>query len=425
MSSPTEGAAGGLRQGIAGRQSFRDVWFISTGHGLTHWYPATFYLILPLVGTELGLSYGRIGLIMTCQFVIGAITNIPGGLIVDAIGRRARMMAISLFWVGMPYLLMRYAHSYWPLLVCVALVGIGNNLWHPAAILSLSRSHPEQRGLVLSLHSMGANVGDALAPLAVGWMLTRLDWRDVVTINIVPGVLMAAVILFAIGDDRATDAGTADPRGGDPRSGKSAGWRRHLVDLGAVLRDRSVAMLSLGSAFRTMTQSALVTFLPVYLAGEMGLSTVWVGTAMFLLQACGFVAAPIAGHLSDRVGRRQIILGSMVMTAVVLLAMAIAGRSPAFVALIALLGFFLYAVRSIMQAWLLDLVPVRNAGTGVGILFGAQAVGAAIGPALTGLIADRHGLMAAFYFLAASIVIANFFVFFTRTGGSGSPQSGG
>ena len=48
---------------------FADVWLISFGHMLTHWYTATFYLLLPLIGNELGLSYGQIGSILTCQFV--------------------------------------------------------------------------------------------------------------------------------------------------------------------------------------------------------------------------------------------------------------------------------------------------------------------------------------------------------------------
>ena len=93
--------------------------------------------------------------------------------------------------------------------------------------------------------------------------------------------------------------------------------------------------------------------------------------------------------------------------------MAFAGHSPAFVWLIAFLGFFLYAVRSVMQAWLLDVVPRNMAGTAVGVLFGTQAVGSAIGPAVSGILADRYGLMSVFYFLAATIVVANLFIFFT------------
>ena len=67
----------------------RDVWLISLGHGLTHWYTATFYLLLPLIGRELGLSYTEIGLIMTIQHLAGAISNIPGGILVDTVGNAA------------------------------------------------------------------------------------------------------------------------------------------------------------------------------------------------------------------------------------------------------------------------------------------------------------------------------------------------
>src|SRR5450759_2495904 len=85
-------------------RSFREVWLITAGHVMTHWYPATFYLLLPLIGNELGLSYSQIGLILTCQYVAGALSNVPGGLLVDAVGSKGLLMALSLFWVGVPYL---------------------------------------------------------------------------------------------------------------------------------------------------------------------------------------------------------------------------------------------------------------------------------------------------------------------------------
>ena len=60
-------------------QYLKEVGLISAGHGLTHWYPATFYLLLPLIGKELGLTYTQIGFILTVQHVVGAIANLPGG----------------------------------------------------------------------------------------------------------------------------------------------------------------------------------------------------------------------------------------------------------------------------------------------------------------------------------------------------------
>ena len=61
----------------AARHPLRELWLITIGHGLTHWYPATFYLLLPLIGAELGLSYSQIGLIMTCQYMASAVANVP------------------------------------------------------------------------------------------------------------------------------------------------------------------------------------------------------------------------------------------------------------------------------------------------------------------------------------------------------------
>ena len=392
----------------APRSAFRDVWLISAGHMMTHWYPATFYLLLPLIGKELGLTFGQIGSILTCQFTAGALSNLPGGMVVDAIGRKALLMAVALSWIGLPYLVMGFSHSYGMLLVCAAMVGIGNNLWHPTAIPLLAQNHPDRRGLVVSIHAMGGNLGDAIAPLAVGAMLTAFSWRDVVVMNVVPGVVASILLLLSLG--RVDGGSSMNP-------GLPGVQRRGALDVFEGVRilfaNRTVLMLSLGSAVRAMTAMTLLTFLPVFLANELGYSPAWVGGSLFALQAAGFAAAPVTGHLSDRVGRRSVIMTSMVMSGVVLVFMAFAGRSPAFVLFVAFLGFFLFAIRAVLQAWLLDATPKHMGGTSIGILFGAQAAGAAIGPLIGGLIADHYGLIAIFYYLAATIVVANMFIFFT------------
>ena len=396
--------------------SFRDVWVITIGHGLTHWYPATFYLLLPIIGKEMGLNYSEIGFIMSCQYLAGAVSNLPGGMIVDTIGRKGLLMAVSLFWIGLPYLLMSYTSSYWSLLACVALVGVGNNLWHPSAIPLLAERFPARKGFALSLHGMGGNVGEALAPLAIGALLGFLTWRSIVVINIVPGVIMACLILYFLGRSKPRSA----------QAGAQQGLAAYLRNMRALAGNRALLLLCASSGFRSMTQSALLTFLPVFLAYDMGYSPLWVGGCMFLLQAAGFAASPVAGHLSDKMGRRRIIMTSMAMTAVVLVFMALAGNSPQFVLFIAALGFFLYAIRPVLQAWLLDATPANMGGTSIGLLFGVQALGSAVAPVIGGVLADRYGLMSTFYFLAATIVVANLFIFFipTRIGSAAALSAG-
>jgi MFS family permease len=197
-------------------RSFQEVWVISLGHALTHWYPATFYLLLPLIGKELGLSYSEIGSVLTCQYAAGAIANIPGGIFVDSVGRKGLLMALSLFWIGFPYLLMGFSHAYWMVLCCATLVGIGNNLWHPTAIPWLANRFPQRKGLVTSIHGMGGNVGDAVAPLVIGALLGVLNWRNVVILNVLPGIALSAIMLIYIGrkQNADRDAGIADVQGG-------------------------------------------------------------------------------------------------------------------------------------------------------------------------------------------------------------------
>ena len=70
-------------------------------------------------------------------------------------------MAASLFWVGFPYALMSLTHDFWMLLVCVTLVGIGNNIWHPAAIPTLA---PAPDAGVLDSPVLDSAAPEATAP---------------------------------------------------------------------------------------------------------------------------------------------------------------------------------------------------------------------------------------------------------------------
>ena len=307
---------------------------MSIGHALTHWYPATFYLLLPLIGKELGLTYTQIGLILTTQHIVGAIANLPGGAIVDAYGKKGFLLVAALLWIGVPYAVMSLTHSYWVLLVCMALVGIGNNIWHPAAIPTLAHRYPERKGLVLSLHGMGGNLGEALAPLAIGALLTWLTWRQVVVINVVPGMVMAVLILVMLGAFSVTKE--RDPNNINAKADEPWSAKKYFADFRSLLHNKGLMLVSWSAAFRSLTQSGLLTFLPLYLAYEMGYNPFAVGVCMAVLQIAGFIASPFAGHLSDKWGRRRIIMSSMVLTAVTILGMILAGRSMMFVVFVAL-----------------------------------------------------------------------------------------
>ena len=262
---------------------------------------------------------------------------------------------------------------------------------------------------MLSFHGMGGNLGEAIAPFVIGALLAWFSWRTVVVINVVPGLTMSALILLLLGafsmtktkDDHAINAGAG-----------AQDVKQYLRDFAGLLKNKSLMLIACSSGFRTMTQAGLLTFLPVYLAYELNYSPFAVGICLTVLQIAGFIAAPVGGHLSDKWGRKQVIMSSMLLSGAMIVGMAFAGKSMWFVVFVALVGFFLYAMRAVLQAWAIESVPKNLAGAGVGLQFGFTALGAAISPAIFGMIADNFDIYKGFYFLAGTIVFANLLVFF-------------
>ncbi len=100
----------------------------------------------------------------------------------------------------------------------------------------------------------------------------------------------------------------------------------------------------------------------------------------------------------------------MLSTSVMLIVMMVLNVEWLFVLVLALVGFFLYSISPVLNAWALDMAPPDLGGTSIGILFGAQALLGALAPVVGGALADAYGLKAAFYFIAASILAANLLV---------------
>jgi MFS family permease len=284
---------------------------------------------------------------------------------------------------------------------------VGNNLWHPAAISDLSERYPARRGFALSIHALGANLGDLLGPLVVGFLLVSFAYNQVFMGNLIPGLVVAG--LFFIWLRGAAPAADAQHQ--------TLSLRQYWNGVVSLTRNSGVMLLSLVGGLRAMTDNGLRTFIPFYLAG-LGMGPAMVGTYLAVVQGAGLVASPLSGLLSDRIGRKPLVAGGMLATTIVVIIFAnlsfiqIPGVDFGwiFVGALSLLGFFLYAMRPALQAWTMDMVPKEMGGTTVGLMFGSQSLFAAGAPLIGGILADAFGLMAAFYFVAATILAANIIV---------------
>jgi len=377
---------------------------VGLGHGTTHWVAAFFYLLLPFVTRDLGLSYTQAGLLVACFHVSSFSANFASGLVVDVTGHRVLFQIVSLLMGGGALLAFGASRELVVLALLVVLIGTSNNLWHPPAIAFLSETYPANRGYALSIHALGANLGDTLAPLAAGMLLATLTWQGAARAGALPVLLAAALIaLMLLPRDRVTDHGNGKHRG--------MGLREYVAGVKRIVHDRMVLGLCFMAGFRSMAQNGLYVFLPLYLVNELGTGALWMGIAMMAMQLGGVVAAPVAGVWSDRVGRRPVVLAGLTVTTLVVAGITLLQNELVVVAGVSLLGFALFSVRPVVHSWLMDMTPPNLSGSATSLLFGTQSLLSAAVPPVGGLLADAYGLASVFYLLAATMVVANFLVY--------------
>jgi len=373
---------------------------LSLGHGATHWIVGTLYILLPLIKDSLGLSYAEAGLFLSVYHMCSFLANFATGLAVDVSGRRVLVQVVALLVGAGAMLAFGISSTYALLCVMIGMMGAANQAWHPGAISYLAHRYSQRRGYALSIHAMGANAGDALGPMIAGILLTWMTWGHAALISAAPSIIMAVVLIVALLPSEKPEF----------REGATMGFREYFSGYAALLKDRAVMGLAATAAFRTMAQVGLFAFLPLYIVDVMQKSTVYMGTALMVIQVGGLLASPIAGMWSDRIGRRPIVFGALALSSAVIVALTFVSNATAYVMGISLLGFFLFSIRPVVQSWMMDMVPPRFTGSATSLMFGTQAILGALAPIVGGLIADHYGLVNVFYFLAALMLFANVLV---------------
>lgn len=372
------------------------MFLVGLGHCGIHWIAAVFMFLSPYMKEDLGVSTAEIGVFLTIFYIASFAANVPSGTLVDMTGKRVFWQVFSLGVCALALLFVGLTGIYALICVFIAVIGATNMLWHPAAISYLSKAYPAQRGFALSIHAMGAGLGDLAAPVAAGALMTVMTWQDTAMANSLPALAIAAIILFGL---KRTDAGKAKEKGmkgGD-----------YFAGMKALVKDRAIMLLCTLAAFRTASQAGLLFFMPFYLKEDLGMAPVIMGMTLAAMQVGGMVATPIAGHMSDSIGRRPIVIGGLWTTTAIIIGLTFVESQVVFVAGIAFLGFFLYAVRPVMHSWMMDLAPANMGGSATSLMFGCQSLATIPVPVIGGLIADNYGLLPVFYCLAGSMLVAN------------------
>jgi MFS family permease len=325
---------------------------------------------------------GQVGLATTVTSLVSVLTRIPTGHLADRLGRRRFMFAgaICFFLAPVIYMVSRGM----PVLLLGRVVqGLGLAVFTTAFQALVADLAPaERRGETLGLAGASVSIAFIAGPLAGDWLATELGYTRFFQISAATAALSAFLVMLIAAPPRRKPEPMAAVSKGDGRSG----LRLALAQKG--VRASVLTMAALGIPF-----GAFITFLPL-LADERGISGA--GVVFSVYAGTVLVAQPASGWLSDRLGRRGVILPGLVVTSLATMILGLDGSLWAFVLAGIVFGLGGGLVRGGVDALVQDSVPSSLRGTAAAVQYTSFDFWIGLGSYPIGLLANAVGYAATF-----------------------------
>ena len=357
-------------------------------HAIHDGYTSAMYLLLPLIATDLQLSYAQVGFLKTLISGGQSLFQLPGGMIAERIGER-RMLALGLATLSGAFLLLSPAWSFPTVVALCLLIGVGASLQHPLSSSLVSRAYEAQgRRTAMGTYNFAGDVGKVAFPALLSGMILVLSWRGSVELLGAFG-LVAALVVWMGGRSReraaphAADAGvqTQTPRG----------W-------GITDRQRFSGLVSVG-VLDESARAAFLTFVPFLLA-QKGATPEQLGLLFTLVFAGGACGKFVCGPLAERLGAVRMVVVTELLTGLSILALLPLPLTASLV-LLPVLGVFLNGTSSVLYATVAELVSPEARTRGYGLYYMLYQGSGMIAPVLYGWLGDVAGLGWAMILLGA------------------------
>lgn len=364
------------------------------GHAIKHMYNAAFFIILPEIQRDLDLSNTAVGTLSTARSIAGSTANLPAGFVADRFSRHwPAILGLAMIAVGVFQFAMGSVASFGLIIVTSTIVGAAISFWHPPAIAALSQRFAHRRGLAIALHGTGGSVGEMLGPVIAGVLLSYFAWRAVLQISIVPAVTTGIVVWVLLRKMQGQTSGNLT-------------MTAYFTSLRTLFRSRPLLTVLLVTGGFSMVQGAVATFLPLYLRNDLGYERIETGLLLSAAQVGGIVSQPVMGFLSDRFGRRQVLMPALLCLGAGVAAVGSVPPGWPLVVTIVFMGAFQFPLMALFLASAMDIVGQDLQATTVSLVFGAGTIFGSFSPALAGFLADRYGVGAVFPYAATVAIIA-------------------
>ncbi|MBI5751813.1 MAG: MFS transporter [Hydrogenophilales bacterium] len=346
--------------------------------------------VLPLFAHALHASPSEIGWIVMASTIPGILISFPAGALSDYLGRRRMLLAALLVFATAPFLYL-WVSSAWQLMAVRFYHGFATAIFGTVASAAIAARYTADRAAKLSTYSSITIVGRSIAPFLGGFLISLASFDAVYIACAISGVLALAAGLLLHDDAPATAAKVEMPH--------------FWASLKTVLRDRRIMLVSMIEAAQYLVFGAIEAFLALF-AASLGMPAWQIGVILGVQLVSIVFAKPLMGKVSDRVGRKQVIIPGLLIGAA---SIVLLPHAPSFIGLTVLslaFGLGFATVTSSTAALVADLTQGNRYGSSMGVLRTVMDVGQSIGPVLTGWMVGYAGYGNAFTLLAAILLAA-------------------
>ena len=356
--------------------SLRTLAAISVAHWVSHFHIFVLPMLFPFLKEKLGVGYIELGFALTVFGGVSGLTQAPIGYLADHIGAR-KVLLIGLTVGGAALIMLGMHLSYTSLIVCAALLGLANSVYHPCNYAILSTHMDEARmGRAFSIHTFAGFLGGAVAPAIIAALVAWVGGHGALMVAGAVGPVVA-LGLMAVGIPDASSA--------DRTQDGAAATRQNIITPAIIMLTFFFMLLGLSNA--GISNFGVVALMSGY---GVTFSSANIALSAFLgASAAGVLAG---GYLADRTTRHaQVAAACFAINAVIMLVIATTTLpSVVLTAAMGIAGFLGGVIAPSRDMLVRNAAPAGAAGRAFGIVSTGFNFSGILSPLLFGWIMDQN-----------------------------------
>ena len=357
---------------------------VGLAHAISHFSQLVLAPLFPWLKDAFNVSYTELGAVLTVFFVVSCVVQAASGFIVDKLGPRP-VLFVGLALLALAAIGYSMAQSYWMLLACAMVAGVGNGVFHPVDYTLFNRKvAPTRLGHAYSVHGITGSLGWALAPAFVVPIAMAYSWR----VALAAAGMVALVVLLVLWLNRsvlALDVKAVHKATGQGEPAAAGGEFDFL-------RIPAVWMCFGFFFFYAMVISIVQTFAPVAAGHLHAVPVALVAVCLTVYMVASAAGMVVGGFLASDPSRCERVVGAgFGVAALLALVLAFASFSAVLVpVLFGAMGFASGIAGPSRDLLVKKSTPPNATGRVYGVVYAGLDIGQAVAPLVFGRLMD-HG----------------------------------